>query len=161
MKLLLGPQRILKFVGLLPRAQVDMDPVWSLGGQVCLQDLIQQTDIPGMNGHVSWWVSRWRELLVDLGWQGLEPSHRSVSESAVRLQLFGLPLQALMGTCFLVGPCVGRTVHGLWLRGTEVQLQGYFKIYSWTKFGRLISRGSQTMAHGSWSWATGHFRVHS
>lgn len=134
--------------------------IWILSGP-WVDRSASRTDIPGMNGHVFWWVSRRRELFGDFGGQGLEPSRRSVSVSTVRPQLFGLPQQALMGTCFLVGPCVGRTVHGLWLRGIEVQLQGHFKIYSWTKFGRLISRGSQTMPHGSWSWATGHFRVHS
>ena len=42
-------------------------------------------------------------------WEGLEPSHRPVLGSAVRPRLFGLPLEVLMGSCFPVGPCAGRT----------------------------------------------------
>lgn len=36
-------------------------------------------------------------LLVGVGWEGLEPSDSYVSGSAVRLGLFGLPLEAQMG----------------------------------------------------------------
>lgn len=85
------------------------------------------------------------ELLADLGWEGLEPSHRFISRYAVRPRLFDLPLKALMGTCFPVGPCVGETVHG-W---NSVSVTDCLEIYSWTKFGRLASRGARLWLRGA------------
>lgn len=48
--------------------------------------------------------------------------------------------------CLLLGSCANRTRCRLWLGQTETQLQGLFRIYILTKFGRLTSRVSPIVA---------------
>lgn len=52
--------------------------------RICNQTKIGELTSRFIDKCVSWWVSRWAQLLMNDSWEGLEPSHSTVSGSAVR-----------------------------------------------------------------------------
>lgn len=70
-------------------------------------------------------------------------------------QEYGAVLGSVAATwdmgCVPLGPGASRTVCRLWLGWTGARLLGIFRIYTWTKFGGFISRGSWTVAKWGWS----------